>query len=122
MHYPQVMPLTMLTLLIVLMGFAACDGSRVLAPVWSTPLLEGEITNLGTEIGSSGRQAMLVEDAEQSVIFYLGADTVVETGNPVTQLSINQLEVGAMVRVWPRGVVVDTDPRQADAGRIVVLN
>lgn len=120
--------LSLAMILGVVVSSLVCDGARVVAPLWDSVLIEGEVTDIGTDVDDSGRLGMLVENRESTageytkVIFYLTDDTLIQTGNPAVSLSIEDLEVGANVRVWPRGTVIDTNPALAEAGRVEVFS
>ncbi|HEY7531480.1 MAG TPA: hypothetical protein VH681_01705 [Nitrospiraceae bacterium] len=103
------------TFLAILIG---CQDDP-LSPIWDHPLVEGDIIDLGTDVGRHEELAMLVE-GEQRVIFSLNDDTEVY-GTDSARISVEDLVIGARVRVWPRGVVLTSDPLRGDAGRVEVL-
>jgi hypothetical protein len=92
-------------------------------------LIEGQITEMGRDVGKGDQLAILVEQnpenpaepGEPKTIFYLSRHTSVESEDGV-DLSIQDLTVGMRVRVWPRGILITTYPGRADAGRVQVVS
>jgi hypothetical protein len=109
---PTVFGITILSALL-----SGCQDDP-LTPLWDHPLLEGAIVDLGTHVGKNEELAMLV-DGEQRVIFYLSSDTEVYDIDS-SRISIDDLQIGVNVRVWPRGVVLTSNPMRGDAGRVEV--
>lgn len=80
---------------------SGCDESRVVAPIGDNFLIEGAITDIGTDLRDDGSLAILVEDPEsitnyRSVIFPLTDDTLIQTSDPIVSLSVDDLAVGSL--------------------------
>ncbi len=96
----------------------------------------GRITDMGTDIGSAGTLAMLVEEVPAKVcsdpleegcgkgIFYLSPfDTTVRIieRDGFRFVGITELALGLRVRVWSRGVILQSYPFQTGAGQVDIL-
>lgn len=123
------MPIAIVALVACSLG---CDEIP-LEPVWDTALIEGQITEMGRDVGPGNQLAILVEtnpgspgDAsapgEDKVIFYLTRFTSIETDDPSADLWIHDLAIGMRVRVWPRGIMLTSYPGRVDAGVVQVIS
>jgi len=113
----------------------SCETTAT-GPLSEEPVIVGQITDLGTDVGSAGTLGMLVEevpgktcnhpleDGCGKVIFYLSAlETTVRIieGNAFRFASITELALGQRVRVWSRGVIQQSYPEQTGAGQVDIL-
>ncbi|MGH7564230.1 MAG: DUF3221 domain-containing protein [Gemmatimonadota bacterium] len=113
----------------------SCEGDPT-GPLSEEPLIVGQITDLGTDVGSAGTLGMLVEEVPDKacdgddeagcgkVVFYLSVlETTVRIieGDAFRFVSITELGLGQRVRVWSRGVILGSYPPQTGAGQVDIL-
>jgi hypothetical protein len=115
--------------------FASCETTAT-GPLSDEEVILGRITDLGTDVGSAGTLGMLVEEVPGKAcsdpeekgcgkgIFYLSVfETTVRIidGAGVRFVGITELALNQRVRVWSRGVILQSYPFQTGAGQVDIL-
>jgi hypothetical protein len=109
-----------LRFLLLLSLLASCETTAT-GPLSDEEVILGRITDLGTDVGSAGTLGMLVEGKG---IFYLSVfETTVRIidGEGVRFVGITELALNQRVRVWSRGVILQSYPFQTGAGQVDIL-
>lgn len=116
---------------LLLGNLVACDDGGPTAPR-GEPLIEGWITRTGIGIASIDKLTILVEEdpgdpvggESDRVFFFLDVFTPVRLDvgkSPRRMVGIKGLNVGQRVRVWSKGIILQSDPAQVGAAFIDII-
>lgn len=128
--HPARSGVVILLLALVFGNPVACDNVPT-APD-REPLIEGTITRMGIGIASARALTILVEEDPEDpvlgetdkVFFFLDVFTPVRLAVGTTSprmVGIEGLDVGQRVRVWAKGVILQSDPAQTGTAFIEII-